>query len=84
MKKIFIALSILLYGCCDFELTDTQVIQGVVSAKEPGFKGRSSRLPVIYVQSPKKVEEVSIPFSYENNFNVGDTVCLVIKTVKER
>ena len=84
MKKIFITLSILLYGCCDFELTDTQVIQGVISAKEPGHVGRPSQLPVIYVQSPKRVEEVSIPFSYDNNFKVGDTVYLFIKTVKER
>ena len=60
----------------------SQVIKGIISAKEEGVRGtRTNRDPVIYVQDSKSTIKVDIPFANENDFKVGDTVKLIIQQV---
>lgn len=61
-----------------------EIIDGKVSAIEPGYWSyRNSTLPKIYVQDDKKTVSVSIPFSYENRWKVGDSCLLIIEKYKE-
>lgn len=59
-----------------------EIIDGKVSAIEPGRAGRSIKLPVIYVQTDKITKPVSIPFAYEHRWKVGDSCLLIVETYK--
>ena len=80
-----IVMLVLLLNSCssDYEVIDTKVVRGVISAKDEGHIGRSPVLPKFYIQSAKETITIDIPFAEENLFNVGDTICVVIKTVKD-
>ena len=78
IKLMFIIL--ILHSCNQqYQVIDTKIINGVISAKEEGHRGRISTLPKLYVQSPKEIEMIDIPFSDENLFNIGDTICELLK-----
>ena len=87
MKKIIkiLTLALLLSSCSDYEVIDTKVIKGVISAKDEGNNrfGRFAKLPRLYVQSTKETTTVDVPFEDENLFKVGDTICVITKTIKK-
>ena len=85
--KTFIKITLLLMlltSCNEnYKVIETKVVRGVVSAKDEGHVGRSSLLPKFYVQSPKETVTIEVPFVDENLFQVGDTICVVVKTVEK-
>lgn len=83
-KIIPILTLIFMTSCFDYEVTDTKVVRGVVTAKEEGWIGRASRFPKFYVSSPKEIVTIDVPFDDENLFKIGDTICVVVKTVKDK
>lgn len=74
-----------LTSCSDkeLELINTQVVKGIVSAKDPGHVGRIATWPIIYVQNNKQTKIISIPFQNENDYKIGDSVILIIQKYKE-
>lgn len=87
MKNLFkniLLLFILFFISCNenYIKIDQEIIDGKVSATEESIRGRMSRLPVIYVQSPTKTVRVSIPYNYENKWKVGDSCLLIIEKYK--
>lgn len=85
MKNIlFLALMLFtLSSCSDSEnyehLMSTEIIEGKISAVEPGHAGRVSTPPVIYVQDAKSTKRVVIPFRYDGRWKVGDSCLLIIE-----
>jgi hypothetical protein len=85
MRKILVIFLFGLYSCNNngYEVIDTKIIKGKVSAIEEGHRGRASRLPKLYVQDNKHTFEVDIPFANENDYKVGDSITLIIQQVKK-
>ena len=84
MKKLLLIFSIGLFSCNDdYYIIDTKVIKGKVSAKEKGHLGRVSVLPKIYIQDNKHTIIVGIPFDNENDYDIGDSITLVIQQVEK-
>ena len=85
MNKILIIIITALFISCNEKYTHIgqEIIDGKVSAIEPGYVGRGGKNPRIYVQDNKKTVSVSIPFSYENRWKVGDSCLLIIEKYKE-
>lgn len=85
MKKLLIALSMLVIGCSepDYTVVNTNVVKGIISAKDKGHIGRISELPTIYVQNDKSTIKINIPFANENDFKVGDTIMTIIQQVEK-
>ena len=91
MKKLLstkaIAWTLLILACfamfaCEdnkYKLINTTIVKGIVSAKEKGEAGRSPKLPKLYIQSPKTTIAVEIPFVNENDYNVGDSITLIVQ-----
>lgn len=86
MKKTIFVLTLICLASCssDYETIDTKVVRGVITAKDEGFTGRVSRLPKFYVSSPKEIVTIDVPFKDENLFKIGDTICVVVKTIKDK
>lgn len=83
MKKILLICSVLLFGCNNnYRIIDTNVIKGVVSAKEEGHAGRAPVLPKVYIQTPKQTVIIQVPFANENDYKVGDTAIVIIQRVE--
>jgi hypothetical protein len=83
MKKILLICSVLLFGCNNnYRIIDTNVIKGIVSAKEEGYTGRAPRLPKVYIQTPKQTVVIQVPFDNENDYKVGDTAIVIIQRVE--
>lgn len=85
MKTIISILLLLLFLSCSepsMEYIGQDVIYGRISAKENGRTGRMPILPRIWVQSNKITKEVSIPFKYENKWEIGDSCLLIIQKYK--
>ena len=71
-----------MFACEDnkYKLINTTIVKGVVSAKEKGeLTRRSPKLPKLYIQSPKTTIAVEIPFANENDYNVGDSITLIVQ-----
>ena len=85
MKKILLIFLFGLYSCNNdgYNVIDTKIIKGKVSAIEEGHRGRSSILPKLYVQDSKSTVTVDIPFVNENDYKVGDSITLVIQQVEQ-
>jgi hypothetical protein len=69
-----------------YELIETEIIDGKVSAIKPGDDGRygvSPTLPKIWVQNATNTVQVSVPFEYEDRWQVGDDCLLIIEKYKE-
>lgn len=85
--KIFIKiiLFVTLLSSCrnDYKVIETKIVRGVVSAKDESRIGRYSKLPRFYVQSAKETVTIDVPFADEDLFNVGDTICVVVKTIEK-
>jgi hypothetical protein len=73
-----------MFSCSDepLEYVSQEIIEGKISAIEPGCVGRSPILPVIYIQNEKITRPVSIPFSYLDRWDVGDSCLLIIEKYK--
>ncbi len=86
MKNIYISLIILLVSCSEPKYTyiGQEIIDGKVSSIQEGRRGKHTRLPRIWVQSPKETREVLIPFEYENKWKVGDSCFLIIEKYSEK
>lgn len=83
MKKILLICSVLLFGCNNnYRIIDTNVVKGVVSAKEGGHAGRYTTLPKVYIQTPKQTVVIQVPFANENDYKVGDTAIVIIQRVE--
>jgi len=85
MKNIFIIMILFSMVSCSNEPLEhigQEIIDGKVSAIEPGVAGRSAILPVIYVQTDKITRSVSIPFAYEHRWKVGDSCLLIVEKYK--
>ena len=82
---IKITLILMLLSSCngDYKVIETKVVKGVISAKDEGHVGRSPLLPKFYVQSAKEIITIDVSFTDENLFKVGDTICVVVKTVEK-
>ena len=84
MKYALLICLLVLFSCNnDYKIIDTKILKGKVSAKEEGLRGRTPRLPKIYVQDNKHTIAVDIPFANENDFKVGDSVTLVIQQFEQ-
>jgi hypothetical protein len=85
MNKILIIIITALFISCNEKYTHIgqEIIDGKVSAIEPGHVGRVTTLPKIYVQNSKKTVSVNIPLSYEDRWKVGDSCLLIIEKYKE-
>ena len=85
MKNILlIILLFTIYSCSTepLEYIGQEIIDGKVSAIEEGHRGRTSTLPVIYVQTDKTTRSVSIPFAYEHRWKAGDSCLLIVEKYK--
>ena len=84
MKKIILICLIALFGCNNnYEIIDTTILKGKVSAIEEGYRGRASRLPKLYVQDNKHTVTIDIPFANENDYKVGDSITLVVQQIEK-
>ncbi len=87
LKSLFTSIIMfgLLFSSCggDMQRFDTEVIQGKVSAKERGVVGYKHSTPLrIWVQSAKETRCVILPIEYNDRWNVGDSVILIIEKYK--
>ena len=87
LKSLFMSIIMfgLLFSSCggDMQRFETEVIQGKVSAKERGIVGyRYSTQLKIWVQSSKETKCVILPNEYNDRWNVGDSVILIIEKYK--
>jgi len=85
MKNILIIILLFSVLSCSnepLELIEQEIIEGKISAIDPGCVGRSPVLPVIYIQNEKSTRPVCIPFSYLGRWNVGDSCLLIIEKYK--
>jgi hypothetical protein len=85
MKQLIVILSVFLLFSCDsnYKVVDTKIVKGRVSAIEEGHRGRSSRLPKIYVQDSKQTITIDIPFANERDYKIGDSISLIIQQVEQ-
>jgi len=85
MKQLIVILSVFLLFSCDsdYKVVDTKIVKGRVSAIEEGHRGRSSRLPKIYVQDNKQTITIDIPFANERDYKIGDSISLIIQQVEQ-
>jgi hypothetical protein len=84
MKKILLICLIALFGCNDsYNIMDTAIVKGIVSAKEEGHKGRLSNLPKLYIQDNKHTITIDIPFANENDYKVGDSITVIVQQVEK-
>jgi len=82
MKQIIITIIILVLFSCTkpkYKHIGQEIIDGKVSATEKGVTGKYGHNPKIWVQDSKKTVSVSIPFSSENRWKVGDSCLLIIE-----
>jgi hypothetical protein len=85
-KMKYLLAALLMASCSEvkYDVVSTQVVEGKVSYVEPGrYGGRTTILPVFYIQNSKNTIPVSLDFKYEDKFKVGDSITLVIQKVKE-
>lgn len=83
MKKLVIFLSVLLFSCNnEYNIVDTKIIKGKVSAMEEGYSGGLSHQPKIYVQDSKQTIKIEIPFANEHDYKVGDSITVIIQQVE--
>jgi hypothetical protein len=79
-----LSLALLLNSCInEIKVVDTRVVRGVISAKDEGHRGRFATLPKFYVQSSKETVTIDVPFADEDLFKIGDTICVVVKTIEK-
>jgi hypothetical protein len=85
MKQLIVILSVFLLFSCDsnYKVVDTKIVKGRVSAIEEGHRGRSSRLPKIYVQDNKQTITIDIPFANERDYKLGDSISVIIQQVEQ-
>jgi hypothetical protein len=85
MKKLAIFLSALLLSCnSEYNIIDTKIVKGRVSAIEEGYKGRVAQLPKIYVQDRKQTITIDIPFANEHDYKIGDSITVIIQQVEHK
>lgn len=87
LKKSLLLLSLLLIACSDnteYQVVETEVINGVISDKYQGHVGRIPNSPMIYIQTPRKTFEVAIPFKDVNQFNIGDSIMVIVQLVERK
>jgi hypothetical protein len=83
MNKLLLLSLILLLSCEDnYTVIDTKIVKGRVSAKEEGHSGRTSTLPKLYIQDAKHTIAIDIPFANEDDYNVGDSITLIVQQVE--
>jgi hypothetical protein len=84
MKKIILICSMALFGCNnnDYNIIDTTILKGKVSAIEEGYRGRAARLPKLYIQDSKHTVTIDIPFANENDYKVGDSITVIVQQVE--
>jgi hypothetical protein len=84
MKKLVIFLSVLLFSCNnEYNIVDTKIIKGKVSAIEEGHRGRALRLPRIYIQDSKHTITIDIPFANEDDYKIGDSITVIIQQIEK-
>jgi hypothetical protein len=86
MKIVNLILTILIISSCTqpkYRYIGQEIIDGKISATQDGHRGRASVSPRIWVQTPTKTQEVSIPFQYEGRWKVGDSCLLIIEKYEE-
>jgi hypothetical protein len=88
IKSLFTSIIMfgLLFSSCgggNMQRFETEIIQGKVSAKERGIAGyRYSTQLKIWIQSAKETKLVTLPNEYNDRWNVGDSVILIIEKYK--
>jgi hypothetical protein len=84
MRKLLYTLTLFTFISCsqDYTVVSTEIVKGVVTAKDEG-NIRVGRYPKFYVTSPKQMVTIDVPFDGEDLFHIGDTICVVVKTVKD-
>jgi len=85
MRKILLIGLLFLVSCNDEPIVHIgqEIVDGKVSATEPGHYGIYITRPVIYVQDSKKTVRVEIPFAYAKRWKVGDSCLLIIDKWRE-
>jgi hypothetical protein len=85
MKKLIVILSVFLLFSCnsEYEVVNTKIVKGRVSAIEKGYGGKDPSLPKIYVQDNKQTIKINIPFANEHDYKVGDSINVIIQQVEQ-
>jgi hypothetical protein len=89
MNKLITILLLALLSSCNqkYEVVTTEVVKGVVSAKEEaiiGGYGRPYKPTKLYIQTPTSNEQVELPHKFKDEYNVGDTAILIIQTIRTK
>lgn len=84
MKKLILIACLIGLASCnpDYEVIDTKVIKGKISAID--LRSYSNRAAYrLFIQSPRHTEQIEMPQNESiNNYKVGDSITLVIQQVK--
>jgi hypothetical protein len=88
MNKLITILLLAVLSSCnqEYEVVSTEVVKGVVSAKEeavPGGYGRPYKPTKLYIQTPTFTKQVELPHKFKDEYNIGDTAILIIQTIKK-
>jgi hypothetical protein len=83
MKKLYLALALLVACNEEYEKISQEVIDGKVSHTERGTTGKFSTPPKIWVQTNISIKEVVIPYAYDGRWEVGDSCLLIIEKYRE-
>jgi hypothetical protein len=89
MSKLITILLLTVLSSCNqkYEVVTTEVVKGIVSAKEEavtGGYGRPYTPARIYIQTPILTKQVELPHKFKDEYNVGDTAILIIQTIKTK
>ena len=83
MKKIIILLTIIMFSCSNYEKIDQEIIVGKISAIDKSIhRYQYHRYALIYIQNDKTTKSISIPDEFENRWNVGDRIILIVEKYK--
>jgi hypothetical protein len=87
MNKLITILLLTVLSSCnqEYEVVSTEVVKGVVSAKEEaimGGYGRPYKPTKLYIQTPTSTKQVELPHKFKDEYNIGDTAILIIQNIK--
>ena len=83
MKKLYLALALLVACNEGYEKISQEVVDGRVSHTERGNTGKFCTPPKIWVQTNTTTKEVTIPYVYDGRWKVGDSCLLIIEKYRE-
>lgn len=89
MNKLITILFLAVLSSCNqkYEVVTTEVVKGVVSAKEEaitGGYGRPYKPAKLYLQTPTSNKQVELPHKFKDEYNIGKTAILIIQRIETK